>query len=97
MWFGQKGPIKVESFRLLTPHLRFHQICVFIGSFCWMYIKFQLKSYRGFMSHDTEDWCKIPGKADLLFQKWQEFSEFWPEHSKFTKFLLWLIPFGQSI
>ena len=25
-------------------------------------------------------------KTDLLFQKWQEFDEFWSEHSKYVKF-----------
>ena len=52
---------KISDFRLLT---RFHQICTLIGSFCWKYIKFQLKKDRGVMSHDTEEWCKI----NLLFQ-----------------------------
>ena len=28
------------------------------------------------MSHDTEEWCKIWIKTDLLFQKWQEFVNF---------------------
>ena len=64
---------------------RFHQICAFIGFFCWKCIKFQLKKYRGVVSHDTEDWCKIWRKTDLLFQNWQEFGEFWSEHSKVSK------------
>ena len=38
------------------------------------------------MSSDTERWCKIRRKTDLLFQKWHEFSEVWPKLSKFTKF-----------
>ena len=33
------------------------------------------------MSHDTEEWCKILRKINLLFQKWQEFGEFWSEYS----------------
>ena len=37
------------------------------------------------MAHDPEDWCKIWRNTDLLFQKWQEFGEFWPEHSKVSK------------
>ena len=37
------------------------------------------------MAHDLEDWRKIWRKTDLLFQKWQEFSEYWPEHSKASK------------
>ena len=40
------------------------------------------------MSYDTEDWCRIQRKTDFWFQKWQEFGEFWPDHSKFSKFLL---------
>ena len=32
--FGQKEPIKVKSLRLLTAHVRFHQICTLISSFC---------------------------------------------------------------
>ena len=37
------------------------------------------------MSHDTEDWCKIWRKTNLLFRKWQQFGEFWSEHSKVSK------------
>ena len=37
------------------------------------------------MSHDTEGWCKIWSKTDLLFQNWQEFGEFLSEHSKVSK------------
>ena len=33
------------------------------------------------MSQDTEEWRKIWRKTDLLFQKWQEFGEFWSEDS----------------
>ena len=46
------------------------------------------------MSHYPEDWCKIWQKTGLLFQKWQEFGEFWPELSKVSKickvFNVWL-------
>ena len=31
--FGQKEHIKVQNFRLLTPHVKFHQICTWIGPF----------------------------------------------------------------
>ena len=37
------------------------------------------------MSHDTEKWCKIWRKTDLFFQQWQNFGEFWHEHSKVSK------------
>ena len=68
-WFGQKEPIKVQNFRLSTAHVKFHQICTLIGSFCWKYIKFQLKKYRGVLSHDTEKWCKIWRKTDMLLRR----------------------------
>ena len=67
----------MQNFRLLTAQVKFHQICTLIGFFCWKYIKFQLKRYRGVMSPDTEEWWKIWRKTDFLFQKWQEFGEFW--------------------
>ena len=31
------------------------------------------------MSRDTEKWCKVWRKTDLLFQKWW-FGQFWCEH-----------------
>ena len=37
------------------------------------------------MSHNHEDWFKIWRKTDLLFQKWQEFGEFWHKHLKSLK------------
>ena len=37
------------------------------------------------MSLYPEDWYKIWRKTDLLFQKWQEFGEFWSEHLKVSK------------
>ena len=83
----------MENFRLSTAHLKFHQICTLIGSFCWKCIKFQLKKYRGVMSHNTKEWCKIWRKIDLLFQKWQEFGEFWSEHSKVSKVFTLIGPF----
>ena len=85
IWFGQKEPIKVQNIKLSTAHVKFYQLCFLIGSFCWKYIKFQLKRHRANTSHDTEEWCKIWRKTDLLFQKWQEFVEFWLEHLKVSK------------
>ena len=41
------------------------------------------KKYSGVICiYDAEEWCKIWRKTDLLFQKWQEFGETKPEHSK---------------
>ena len=68
--FLQKEPTKVKNFRLSTAQVKFLQACTLIGSFCRKYIKFQLKKYRGVMSHDTEEWCKIWRKTDSVFQKW---------------------------
>ena len=45
------------------------------------------------VSHDTEEWCKIWRKRDLLFQKWQEFGELWSEHSKVLKICTLIGPF----
>ena len=73
----------MQNFRLSTAHVKF-QFYILTGSFCWKYIKFQLKKYRGIISHDTEERCKIWRKTDLL-KKWQEFGEFWPKHSKVSK------------
>ena len=96
IWFLQKEPTTVQNFRLLTAQVKFHQICTLIGSFCWKYIKFQLKKYRGVVSHDTEDWCKIWRKTDLLFQNWQEFGEFCSEHSKVSKIYTLICPFREK-
>ena len=49
----------MQNFWLVTAHMKFHQICTFIGSFCWKYIKLQLKKCRGLMSHDTEKVIQI--------------------------------------
>ena len=57
--FLQNEPTKVKNFRLSTPQVKFHEICTVIGSFCWNYIKFLRKMYRGVMSRDIEEWCKI--------------------------------------
>ena len=48
--------------------------------------KIWAKNYRGVMPHDTDEYCKVQRKTDLLFQKWQKFGQFWPEHSKFLNF-----------
>ena len=35
------------------------QICTLMGSFCQMYIMFQLENFRGIMCYDIGRWCKI--------------------------------------
>ena len=61
--FRQKKSITVQNCRLSTVH----QMCTLIGSYCWKYFRFHVKRYRGVISHDTEEWCKIWRKTDLLF------------------------------
>ena len=34
---------------------------------------------------DTEKWCKTWRQTDLMFQKWQELGEFWPEQLEISK------------
>ena len=83
----------MQNLRLSTAQVKFHQICTFIDSFCWKYIKFQLKNYKRVMSHDTEESCKIWRKNDLSFQKWQDFGEFWFEHLQVSKIWTLIGPF----
>ena len=40
--------------------------------------------YRGVMAHYPGHYAKFEEKL-MLFQKWQEFGKFWPEHSKVSK------------
>ena len=97
IWYGQKESIKMQNFKLSLNDMECHQLCALIGSFCWKYVKFQLKKYGGVISHDTEEWCKIWRKTDLLFGKWhEEFGKFLPQYSKVSKLRLWWKPFIQS-
>ena len=61
IWFRQKKPIKIQNFRLSTAHMKFYQICTLRGSFCWKYVKFQLKS--------IEDLCCMTRKIDTVFEE----------------------------
>ena len=73
------------------------KICTLIGSYCAKCLMVDLKKYRGFIFHDTGEWCKIWRKTDLLFGKWYEkFGKFSPEHEKVPKLGLWWDPFVQS-
>ena len=77
---GAHQSAKFQTFdcsRKISPNLYFDRLL--------KVYKILAKKYRGVISHDPEDWCKIWRKTDLLFQKWQEFGEIWPEHSKVSK------------
>ena len=45
------------------------------------------------MSYETEDWCKTWRKTNFLFQKWEEFDEFWYEPSKVSNICTLTDPF----
>ena len=64
-----------------SKHSQVSKICIFISSYCAKYLKFDLKKYRGVISHDTEEWCKIWRKTDMLFGKSnEEDGKFFPEY-----------------
>ena len=87
-----------EFDKFWPEHLEVSKICTLMGSFRPKYIIFELKKYRGVIFHDTEEWCKIWRKTDLLFEKWQEeFGKFSPEHSKVPKLRLWWDPLNWLI
>ena len=47
---------------------------------------YELKTYRGVIYHDNEEWCKIGTGIDFPFQNWDDhFDEIWLEHSKISK------------
>ena len=46
------------------------KICTLMCYFCWKYITFEPRKYRGFTCHKTAEWCKILGGNDLCFHKW---------------------------
>ena len=54
-----------------------------MGYFCSKYMMFELKMYRGFISHDTEQWCKLWKTLTLWFEELGELSSL--EHPKVWK------------
>ena len=57
-----------------------------LSKVCYVWGK---KNYRRVMCHNIEEWCKLWGEFDLCFEMWhKKFDEFWPEHSKVSKFAL---------
>ena len=56
-------------------------------------MKFQLKKYIGVMTHDTNEYEKFEEKPICFFQKWQEFGEFWSEHTKDSNICTLIGPF----
>ena len=72
------------------------KVCILMGSFWTKYVMFELKKYRGVMSHDTEDRYKIEGKLSSGLGNDEEFSKVLPEHLKVSKLRLWWDPFIHS-
>ena len=71
-------------------HSKVSRIFILMGSFCTNFVLFELKKYRGIISHHIEEWCKICRKTDLWLGKWHEdFGKFSPEHSKVSKLEFW--------
>ena len=80
-----------------AEHSKVSKNFTLMGSFWAKYILFELKKYRGVISHDTEEWCNIWRKTDLLLGKWQEeLGKFSPQHSKVSKLEFWWDPLVQS-
>ena len=56
-----------------------------------------LKKYRVVILHDTEEWCKIWRKTDMLVGKsHEEFFKFSPGHLRVSKLGIWWDRFVQS-
>ena len=58
IWFEQMDPMKVQNFKLLIAHLKFHRICTLIGSFYydswhWMVM---VMNKKWFVSKLTRIW-----------------------------------------
>ena len=68
----------------LISDFRFHQIFTLIGSFCWNYVKLQLKKYREVVSHDLILICCFKTDKNLV--------NFDPSTQNSQKFTLWLVP-----
>ena len=79
-----------EEFDELWPeHLKVSQIFISMCSLWAKYMLFELKKYRGVVSHETEEGYKIWRGIDLSFKKWhKKFDRFWPEHSKVSKIFI---------
>ena len=67
-------------------HLKVSKVFILMCSFSAKYKLFELKNYRGVISHETGKGYKIWRGIDLWFHNWhKEFDKFWPERSKISK------------
>ena len=91
---GAHQSVKFQTFHCsckISLNLYFHRLLLF-------------KVYKISAKKSIEELCLMTLKIDakfeeklMLFQKWQEFGEFWPEHSKVSKFALSMVSIMQSI
>ena len=77
--FGQKEPVKVHNFRLLTAQMKFHQL--WSGSFVERIKNFSWKSTEELYLMALKSDAKFEEKL-ICFKKGQEFGEFWPKDMK---------------
>ena len=96
--FGEKSTYrfkidkKFDKFWL--DHSRVSKIFTLMDLFWAKYILFELKKYRGFFLHETEDGYKICRGIDSSFQNWyKEFDKIWPEHSEVSKIFILMCSF----
>ena len=88
-----KGAHQSATFQTFNSSCQISPNFYFDGLLLLNVYKISAKMYRRVMSHDNEEWYKIWRKTNLLFQKWQEFGEFWSEHSKESKLYFFIGPF----
>ena len=87
----------MELLNFWPDHSKVYKMCVSIDSLWQKYTLLELQKYIGVIFHDTEEFCKIWKKTDLLFEeRLEKFGRFSPEHLKVSKLGLWWDPFVQS-
>ena len=88
----------VQNFILLTAKVKFHQICTLIGYFCWKYDKISAKkSMAETCLMIPKNGAKFEEKIILCFKNDKNFVNFDPSTKNSRKFVLWFVPFVQSI
>ena len=87
----------MELLNFWPDHSKVYKMCVSIDSLWQKYTLLELQKYIGVIFHDTEEFCKIWKKTDLLFEeRLEKFGRFSPEHLKVSKLGLWWDLFVQS-
>ena len=74
--------------RILMQAVASLKICTLKCYFCWNYIMFEPKRFRGIICHNTEELYKTWGETDMCFEKLHECGKFLAQHPKISKFAL---------